>query len=190
MENFNRILKESAPILFLLVLAELLAGVVLSSYQEHLNLIPGLLILLPAILSLRGNVSSALGSRLGSAIHLGTIDSVFSLSIFRTKAIKENVYASIILNISLSFFLGVCAYFVAIGVGLQEVNLLALVLISLIAGTISGLFLTFLTVFLAVYTASKGLDPDNVLTPTVATIGDVFTVLFLFLSADFILFIL
>lgn len=190
MENFHRILKESAPIFFFLILFELLAGVILITYQDRLEIIPGLLILLPAILSLRGNLSSALGSRLGSATHLGLIESRFSFSIFKTETIKENIYATFILNILLSFVLGILAYLVAVGVGLEEVSLLALVLISLIAGIISGVFLMFLTIFLAVYTSSKGLDPDNVLTPTVATVGDVFTVLLLFLSADFVFYIL
>jgi len=184
MEYFNRILRESIPILFLLLLGELVAGVILSNGQLKLEQIPGLLILLPAILSLRGNVSSAMGSRFGSYIHLGLVDPVVKLSTFKKPIVKQNIYASIVLNILMSFSLGVFAYIVAVMGGITQANIFVLTFIAVVAGFLSGFFLVFLTIFLAVFTSSKGMDPDNVLTPSVATIGDIFTVLFLFLIAD------
>jgi len=182
MENFTRILKESSPVLVLCIIGELFAGLVLAGGGELIAMIPGLLVLFPAVLSLRGNISSSLGSRLGSAIHLGLIDTKVSWLTFKGPTVKENIAASTVLNIIMSFILGVLAYIVSISAGL-DANMFVLVFVSLLAGLLSGIFLTFLTLFLAVYTASKGLDPDNVLTPSVATIGDIFTVLFLFISA-------
>jgi len=185
--KLNRILKESIPVLFLCILGELLAGVFLESGVEWLDAIPGALVLLPAILALRGNISSALGSRLGSAIHLGTIESEIGLKTFKNPIAKENIYASLILTLIMSTILGIFAYFVSTAIGLENVNLIHLVLIAVLAGFLSGIFLSFLTVYLAVFTASKGLDPDNVLTPSVATIGDIATMMFLFLSAWFVI---
>ena len=177
-------MRESVPILFLLLLGELVAGVILANGEVKFEHIPGLLILLPAILSLRGNISSALGSRFGSYLHMGLVKPEVSFSIFKEGVVKENMYASICLNLLMSFALGIFAYFVALLVGITDVSLALLVFVAVVAGALSGIFLLFLTIFLAVFTSSKGLDPDNVLTPTVATIGDIFTVLFLFLVAD------
>ena len=38
------------------------------------SFIPGLIVVIPAVIAMRGNISTALGSRLGSAYHLGIID--------------------------------------------------------------------------------------------------------------------
>jgi mgtE-like transporter len=188
MEYFNRIMRESVPILFLLLLGELIAGVILINGELKFSQIPGLLILLPAILSLRGNVSSAMGSRFGSYMHLGLVDTEMKLTTFKKPIVKENIYASMVLNLGLSFVLGIFAYFVATLAGVAA-DVLVLTFVAVVAGFLSGFFLVFLTIFLAIFTSSKGMDPDNVLSPTVATIGDIFTVLFLFLVADMALMI-
>ncbi len=189
MEYFNRIMRESVPILFLLLLGELMAGVILSHGELRLSMVPGLLILLPAILSLRGNISSALGSRFGSYLHMGIVEPKINSSTLRQPVVKENIYASMTLNFIMSFFLGLFAYLVAVLMGITGASVLVLTFVAVLAGFLSGFFLVFLTVFLAIFTSSKGMDPDNVLTPTVATVGDVFTVLFLFLVADLALLI-
>ena len=51
---------------------DLLAGLTLGSITGTLQELPGLLVLVPAAIGMRGNVFGALGSRLGTAIHSGT----------------------------------------------------------------------------------------------------------------------
>ena len=68
------ILKESFPILLLCTIGGVIAGMILHDMENELDLMPGIFILLPAILGMRGNISGALGSRLGSALHLGLIE--------------------------------------------------------------------------------------------------------------------
>ena len=48
--------------------------------------------------------------------------------------------------------------------------------------TMAGIMLSTLTVSLALVTYSRGLDPDNVLSPSLATVGDILTVLCLLVS--------
>src|SRR4051812_24836294 len=48
------------------------AGMILAAITGTLDQLPGLLVLVPAAIGLRGNVFSALGSRLSTAIHVGT----------------------------------------------------------------------------------------------------------------------
>ena len=50
----------------------LVAGLTLAALTDTFQRIPGLLVLVPAAIGLRGNVFSALGSRLSTAIHTGT----------------------------------------------------------------------------------------------------------------------
>jgi mgtE-like transporter len=189
-KNFRRIIKESAPILVLCILGELLAGVImLTGLEDTYEVLPGLVILIPAVLALRGNISSAMGSRLGSAIHMGLVESKLSFSMFKNATIKENLYATTFLNFVMAVILGVFAYLIATASGVHA-SFIALMLICLLASLLSGFFLVFLTISLAVYVSSKGLDPDNVLIPLVATIGDIVTIIFLFVSAQFVLSIL
>ena len=50
----------------------LLAGAVLGSITGTFERLPGLLVLVPAAIGLRGNVFSSLGNRLSTSIHVGT----------------------------------------------------------------------------------------------------------------------
>lgn len=190
MKNFRRIIKESAPILVLCILGELIAGVImLTGLDDTREVLPGLVILIPAVLALRGNISSAMGSRLGSAIHMGLVESKLSFGMFRNTVVKENLYATTVLNFVMAVILGAFAYLVANATGVNA-SFAELMLICLLASLLSGFFLMFLTISLAVYVSSKGLDPDNVLIPSVATIGDIVTIIFLFVSAQLVLSIL
>src|SRR5438874_13751772 len=50
---------------------DLLAGLTLGAITHTLQALPGLLVLVPAAIGMRGNIFGALGSRLGTAIHPG-----------------------------------------------------------------------------------------------------------------------
>lgn len=185
----KKILKESIPILLLTTVGGVIAGVILEDMQNKLVEIPGLLVLLPAILGMRGNISGALGSRLSSALHLGLIEPRLRWN----KTISDNVWASIILNVMMSFFLGVVAYYVyelAHSSGLshfeEHASILKLTAISLIAGVLAGLILTLLTIATAVFTFGHDIDPDNVLMPSLSTVGDILTIFCLLIAVELV----
>ncbi len=172
--EIKRILKESIPVLIICSLGGVGAGIILQNMEEYLFTIPGLLILLPASLGMRGNISGALGSRLASALHLGMIEPELK---WGNKSLEDNVFSALLLNVIMSFLLGVIAYvaFELSHFGVHA-SILQLTAISLIAGTLAGVFLTFLSVSLAILTYSKGFDPDNMLMPSLSTVGDILTV--------------
>jgi len=186
MASVKRILAESIPILTLTTVGGVLAGVFLDDMIHYINLVPGIIILLPAILGMRGNISGALGSRLASALHLGLIEPELRWN----KTLADNIYASLILNVVMSVFLGFVAYS-AYAITCPETgppaSVMDLTLISLLAGTIAGIVLTILSALLAIVTYSKGLDPDNMLAPSLATVGDIITVLCLLLAVRIVI---
>ena len=55
---------------------DLIAGLTLGSITGTLAALPGLLVLVPAAIGMRGDVFGALGSRLGTAVHTGTFRDV------------------------------------------------------------------------------------------------------------------
>src|SRR3954451_3771910 len=76
----------------------LVAGLVLGSITGTLEALPGLLVLVPAAVGLRGNVFGALGSRLGTAVHTGT----FRMSAKRNTLVGQNLAASLSMSLSVS----------------------------------------------------------------------------------------
>src|SRR6476646_9046310 len=50
---------------------DLLAGLTLGAITGTLEKLPGLLVLVPAAIGMRGNIFGALGSRLGTLVHTG-----------------------------------------------------------------------------------------------------------------------
>jgi len=140
--------------------------------QLDLEMLPGLIVLVPAIIGLRGNISVALGSRLGSGFHLGVID--FSRS-WRGE-VKENIIASLLLSSFMSIIIGVFAYGTCRLFGLSSMGIFYFVGIALMAGFVSGMALATLAI-LTVYVAfRRGYDPDNITGPVLATLGDIITI--------------
>lgn len=177
----KNILKQSIPVFLLCSVGGVAAGLILEDLKYDLTAVPGILILLPAILGMRGNISGALGSRIASALHLGLISPELKMN----KTLSDNLIASLILNSLMAFTSGVISYFAYTfaGYGAQApASIIQLTMISLMTGTTAGALLAVLTVSVALFTYSKGYDPDNVLAPSLATIGDIITVVCLIAS--------
>lgn len=158
---------------------DLLAGLTLGSITHTLEHLPGLLVLVPAAIGMRGNIFGALGSRLGTAIHAGT----FRLSRRPDTVVGQNVLASIALTLSVSVALAVVAKAVAVAFGLPDtISVVDFVVISVVGGALSSVVVLFLTLAVAARSVSKGWDLDNVAAPLVTAAGDVATLPSLFLA--------
>ena len=150
----------------------LVAGAVLGSITDTFERLPGLLVLVPAAIGLRGNVFSALGNRLSTAIHLGN----FRLSIRRQTLMGQNVAASLVLTLTLSLLLAVVAKTVAVALGVMNtISILDLALISIVGGSLASLVVLVATILLAAGSVRYGWDLDNLTAPLVSTLGDVLT---------------
>ena len=88
------------------IIGGLMAGIALAIYTDKLLLIPGMLIMLPGFLEMRGNISGSFASRLSSGLFLGVIKP----GRIKTKIIKGNLLASFLLAILVSFALGLIAF--------------------------------------------------------------------------------
>jgi mgtE-like transporter len=140
--------------------------------------IPGLIVVIPAIIAMRGNISTALGSRLGSAYHLGLInaDNLWNDNL------KQNVLGSIILSFLVSILIGILAYVSSLLMGVAP-SFVKLVIIVLVAGIISAIILTLLTILIIYLVFKRGYDPDNITGPALATFGDIITMICIFGSS-------
>ncbi len=157
----------------------LIAGVFLGSITSTLELFPGLMILIPAAIGMRGNVFGALGSRLGSAQHAG----MFSTEISKQSILGQNIYASSTITIVISAALGIIAYIFALIFGVDSISVFDFIFISVLGGVIASIFLLFITVFVSVVGHKKQWDIDNLSAPIITAAGDVVALPALFVGA-------
>ena len=158
---------------------DLLAGLTLGAITHTLDALPGLLVLVPAAIGMRGNIFGALGSRLGTAIHTGE----FRLSRRAETLVGQNILASLTLTLAVSAALAVLAKAVAIGFGLTNtISVADFLVISILGGAVSSLFVLVLTLGVASGAVRRGWDMDNVAAPLVTAAGDMVTLPSLFLA--------
>ncbi len=155
------------------VVAASAGGLVLASAEGMLTDLPGLLLLVPGAIALRGNVFGAVGSRLGTAVHTGT----FRLSARAAGGVGQNMLGAAALSLVLSAALGVLARGTAVVFGIAPTMTLAdFVVVSTLGGLLASVAVGVVTVGLAAGSVRFGWDLDNVMAPLVSTLGDLATV--------------
>ncbi len=181
--SIRSIVLQGISILFLCALIELSAGGVFEEMRGYfVNLLPGLIVMVPPLLDLRGNINGALASRLGTALNAGLIEPRLKLS----AEIKVNLISSLILSIIAPATIGLLSFGVNLLTSAPTIGLLELMIkltaIAVFAGFLSGLILALMTVFVAVTSYARGWDPDNITSPMMATIGDLVTIACIYLA--------
>jgi len=175
----KEMVKQSLPLLIFCGLGGIVAGSTLGVMRDLLETIPGLIVVIPAIIAMRGNISTAFGSRLGSAYHLGVIDA----DNLWNDELKQNIIGSLILSFVVSIIVGILAYATTLLFFNITPDLVKLVAIVLLAGVVSAVILTLMTVVIIYAVFKRGYDPDNITGPALATFGDIVTMLCIFGSA-------
>jgi mgtE-like transporter len=175
---------EGLPALVLSSFGGIIAGLILGGMKTELQAIPGLLVLIPALLAIRGNVYGSLGARISTGLHQGLIEPKISFSDHRVNAA---VFASFINGLFAAAIGAIFAYFLLTFLFEPVAPLRILLSIALIAGIFSGIVLitAVISVIFAAY--RNGLNPDTIVGPLVATIGDIFGISFLLLAVRIIM---
>ena len=185
LEDTDSVLKESLIALSICAVGDLCAGIILGNMEFFLQTYPGLMVIIPGAIGMRGNIFGSFGSRLSTHLHIGTISPEFK----RSDLLDENITASIILTMVLSVLLGVIAKVICMIFGFESISLYDFVLLSFIAGLISTIIMLPITMFISLKSFEGGWDPDNITTPFIAAIGDFFTLPAIILSVLIVNFI-
>jgi mgtE-like transporter len=180
--SFKRILIESYPILAASALISLGAGYLLSANIDKIKAIPFILMMVPPMNGIGGNIGCILGARLASALHLGTVELKFK----GQKVLRCNVIASLLMGLIIFSFLAVVYFVAGLAAGLGIHSSIRLMLIFLMAGVILIPLIILSTVILAVVSFKKGLDPDNVVIPLTTSFIDISGVTCLLISVNII----
>jgi mgtE-like transporter len=162
----------------------LAAGLTLGSITGTLEQLPGLLVLVPAAVGLRGNVYGALGSRLGTSVATGT----FRLTFRRDTEVGQNLWAAASLSLGFSLLLALVAKGVAESFGVQNVISTGdFIVVSVIGGLLPTVVVMLITVGMAALSVRRDWDIDNVAAPVVTAAGDMITLPSLFLATLLVL---
>lgn len=184
--SLKSILSQILPILLVTLAGSILAGYLFLEMRESLELLPGLLALIPAVMGTRGSIYGAFGSRIATGLHLGIVEPRF----VSNRNVNNAIIAALINSVVISIVIALIAYPALILFGFETIPIWALIVISLLAGVISGLILIGVVVLITFSGFRRGIDPDNLVGPIVTITGDIFSIFALLLSARIILVIL
>lgn len=172
--------RSALPTLSVSAVGGLLAGVVLGGMEPQLRAVPGLLVLVPAFLAIRGSVYGSLGSRLSSALHQGLVEPAFAyddrLASAMAAALANGIVASVVAAVLTVVALR--------AIGRPVASLLRLALISVLGAVGAGVALTVVVVAVVFVGYRRGLDPDALVGPATTTAGDVFGILALLAAVE------
>ncbi len=164
-------MKESFVAILISIVTDFLTGFLLGSFNHFFLLLPGILILVPASISMRGNVFASLGSRLGTSLHLGEIKE-FSVS---DKVILKNIYATMYITTVMALLLGIISKASSLVIGQISIEIYDFIIIAFLSGVISGIIMLAVTFFISYKSYEKNYDPDNITSPLITGLGDLFT---------------
>jgi len=152
------------------------AGLILSIITDRIELIPGLLILLPGFLEMHGNILGSLSARLGTKLHTKEIKAKFT----NNKFITNNIISAAALMFLVSLVLGILAYLALLAI--FNITNFDILFISIIAALISMVITIPLTITMTFWFFKHKYEPDDVMGPYVSSLGDIISIAALFIA--------
>jgi mgtE-like transporter len=154
------------PLFLLTLLFDFVGGAFLGAYFEKLMIhYPAILIILPGLMGLRGNVFGSLGSRISTRLYIGDLEPSI-----KERHISNNILLSIVASSLPAFILWLISV-----IKLQNPALDALEIV-ISSSVFIGLILGIATAWVVILAFRKRVDPDNVAGPAITTIADMISI--------------
>jgi mgtE-like transporter len=177
--SVKRIIAESLPVLCGCMVISLFAGCFLNKGLDKIKEFSIIVMMVPAINGIGGNIGSILGARLTSALHLGTIKPKFK----KQRTLNRNLSAVIVIALGIFSFIAILFFPISYLGGASISTAAKIMLMFLMASLMLTALIVFLTILFAFVSFSKGLDPDNLVIPLITSIGDMMGIVCLLISA-------
>ena len=174
----RRTLRQGLVALALSTLAGFVAGLTVAHLTEPLVSFPGLLILIPAAVGMKGTIFGAIGARLGTASASG----VLTLDLRQGGILRRNVDVALYTTFSSALWLAVLTKLASDAFGQPSMSLGDLAIVSVFGGLLSSVLVLLITVALSALSYRLRWDLDAVSTPMVTALGDMTTIPSLFLA--------
>jgi mgtE-like transporter len=174
----QRTLRQGLVALALSTLAGFVAGLTLAHITGTLQELPGLIVLIPAAVGMKGTIFGAIGARLGTANVAGLLEPTLRPG----SVLQRNVYVAVVTTFSSALWLSVLSVLASAAFGEPSIPLWQLATISIVGGAIGSGLVLMITLALSVLSYRRGWDLDSVSTPMVTALGDMTTLPSLFLA--------
>jgi mgtE-like transporter len=172
----RRTLRQGWIALSITALGNIPTGIAFAAFGGRLRELPGLIILLPGAIGMRGAIFGALSSRLSTSLNAGLL----RFTRDRNGVLMQNVAAA-----TLQTFLAVAARAFSTIAGLPSIPVLDLIAISVIGGVFASAIVLGFTIAITRVGQRRDWDLDSVNSPTITFIGDSVTLPALF-GASFV----
>ncbi|MFX1374585.1 MAG: magnesium transporter [Promethearchaeota archaeon] len=173
-DSKGRIIKEAFPSETVSIIGDISAGIVLTLLILPFESFIALILIIPALLSLRGNLSGPFIARTSRDLIIGN---------FSKKSWIENVFATFILAIITAILIGIFSIFLNLFIFKLKILLFfhyfTIPIISIILTLCISIPCSTGLNYLAF---KKGLNPNNVVNPVMTAIDDFFTVFCFYLT--------
>ena len=174
----QRTLRQGLVALALSTLAGFVAGLTLAHITGTLEELPGLIVLIPAAVGMKGTIFGAIGARLGTANVAGLLEPTLRPG----GVLQRNVYVAVVTTFSSALWLAVLSVLASAAFGEPSISLWRLATVSIVGGAIGSGLILMITLALSVLSSRRGWDLDSVSTPMVTALGDMTTLPSLFLA--------
>ena len=169
-----KIVKQTFPSELISIIGDIFAGIILTILIIPFESFVLLILIIPALLSLRGNLSGPFIARTSRDLIIGELNK---------RTWLENVSATFSLALLTALAIGLFSFF--LNLFFIKVNYFPLWMFFVIP--ILSIALTLLvsipcSTLLNYFAFKRGLDPNNVVNPTMTAIDDLFTVLCFYLT--------
>ncbi len=168
-EVSRRIVLESMPILAICVALDFGSGTILGDKLDKFIATAGLLTLVPAFLEDGGAMGGILAARFSSLLHLGLLEP-------KAKPDRDVFYTFAVMHAVAAFMftmVGVFGYTVNVLLHIPTISLPRMVLVTLVAGQLIMFIIDAMAYYFSILSFKKGIDPDNVGIPIIASFMDV-----------------
>ncbi len=158
--------------------ADLVAGFFMVSMEDYILMVPGMMVLIYAAIGMRGNIFGAMGSRLGTAMHIGT----FQMSFRKKSVLRANVEAAMALTLAMSVLMALIGWVIVWMLFGETYDFLKFMFISTFGGLLAGVLVMVVNIAVAYIGYKRNWDVDNITAPLIAAAGDVITVPMIYLA--------
>ncbi|MEM4155794.1 MAG: magnesium transporter [Archaeoglobaceae archaeon] len=166
--SFRMALRLIVPVLYLCLIFDVFAGFFLGAhFSKFVENYPYLLIVLPGLMGLRGNVFGAMASRLSTAFYLGS-----SEADFRDRYVITNSFFSVWLATMPVLIL----LLIALAKYPDVSSILTATQIAVSSSVISAGVVSACTTEVVIVAFRKSIDPDSISGPLITSIADLITI--------------
>lgn len=148
--------------------ATLVAGLVLGSARGPLERFPGLLVLIPAAIGVRGAIFGALTARLGT----GMLTGQYTPEVRRDSFLGRQLIVAGHLSVATALLIAGAAWAASTLLGLPTISLLELIAVSFVSAIVSAAVMAGAAVVLTRQAESRDWDLDDVGAPMITAAGD------------------